>query len=105
ETAERSLMPIETTMALSRAAAQTVATSGPGTSIEFAARRLKKSCLLIGACTAAHTGKPGTKDSGKAMSRAPARLASAINAQAFSMVAGVSRNTGATWAAHTLNFG
>ena len=59
----------------------------------------------MGACTAAHTGKPGTKDSGKAMSRAPARLASAINAQAFSTVAAASRNTGATWAAQTLNLG
>ena len=33
---------------------------------------------------AAHTGKPGTKDSGKAMSRAPAPLASAVSAQALS---------------------
>ena len=96
ETGDRSLMPIETTMALPRAAARSAATSGPGTSIEFAARRLKKSWLLIGACTEAHTGNPGKKDSGKAMSRAPARLASAISAQALSTVAGASRNTGAT---------
>jgi len=59
----------------------------------------------MGACTAAHTGKPGTKDSGNAISRAPAWLASAISAQALSTVADVSRNTGATCAAQTLNFG
>ena len=43
ETGERSLMPIETTMAVLARGVAECGTSGPGTSIEFAASRLKKS--------------------------------------------------------------
>src|SRR3546814_12359107 len=60
---------------------------------------------IFGACTAAQTGKPGRKDSGNAMSRAPFPAASAISAQALSTVASGSRKTGATCAAQTLKAG
>ena len=78
-----SFMPMETKIPPSRAAAQIVATSGPGTRMEAAASRLNRSWLWMGARSADHTGNAGMYVSGKAISRAPFRAASPIREQAF----------------------
>jgi hypothetical protein len=97
-----SVKPIETKIPLRRAVWRRRASSGPSIRAAEAASLLKSSCVRIGASSAAQTGNPGRKASGKATSRAPWSAASSITEQAFSTLRSVSRNTGATWATATL---
>ncbi|MGY4345467.1 hypothetical protein ACVWXM_001934 [Bradyrhizobium sp. GM7.3] len=60
---------------------------------------------MIGACSAAHTGKPGMNDSGKATSEAPLRAASATRSQALSALLAASRKTEDVWHAAALKRG
>ena len=100
-----SVKPTETCTPALRAADRRRSISSPSMRKASLTRARKKSWLWIGARSAAQTGKPGMKLSGKATSEAPARAASRIRLTALSTVAALSRNTADTWHAAALKRG
>jgi hypothetical protein len=100
-----SLIPSSTMISLRRATSATRRTSGPGTMTALASSFSKNLWFEIGGRSEPQRGKAGTYVSGKTTSFAPLEAASSISEHALSMVFAVSRNTGLTCMAATLNFG